>query len=387
MQKKQVFKVEDSNVAGLGSDLDKKCREAAAAGEPAWKEAGKKPGMQIWRIEKFKVKKSQTPCGHFYKDDSYICLNTYKKKDDKGKELEALGWDIHFWLGETTSQDEAGTAAYKTVELDDFLHQAPVQHREVCGFESSLFLSYFEKTGGICLLEGGIESGFNHVKPEVFTPRLLHLKGRTNIRVTQVPIEAKSFNEGDVFVLDAGLNLYQFQGKSAGKNEKGRAGQLCRAIDDERKGKPQVHVFSQNDRNVKEFWDEVAKYDSSSSSWPNGIPTITPDDGKDEEWEKSNEQKLFQLSDASGSLTFTEVKPEVKGKYKRAMLKSEDVFIFDAGNEVFAWIGKGASAQEKREAMQRAQDYLKQNGRNTSLPVTKILEGADNNSFKSFFTG
>jgi len=275
----------------------------------------------------------------------------------------------------------------KTVELDDFLHQAPVQHREVCGFESTMFLSYFEKTGGICLLEGGIESGFNHVKPETFTPRLLHLKGRTNIRVSQVPIEAKSFNEGDVFVLDAGLELYQFQGKSAGKNEKGRAGQLCRAIDDERKGKPRINVFSQTDRNIREFWDEVAKYDSSSKDWVNGVPTIAGDDGKDEEWEKSNEQKLFQLSDASGSLTFTEVKPEVKGKYKRAMLKSEDVFIFDAGNEVFAWIGKGSSTQEKREAMQRAQDYLKQSGRNTSLPVTKILEGADNLTFKSFFTG
>jgi len=202
-----------------------------------------------------------------------------------------------------------------------------------------------------------------------------------------VPIEAKSFNEGDVFVLDAGLNLYQWQGKSAGKNEKGRAGQLCRAIDDERKGKPQVHVFSQTDRNVKEFWDEVAKFDSSSSSWPNGVPQVAPDDGKDEEWEKSNDQKLFQLSDSSGSLQFTEVKPEVKGKYKRAMLKSEDVFIFDAGNEVFAWIGKGASPQEKREAMQYAQNYLKKTGRNVCLPVTKILEGSDNNAFKSFFTG
>jgi gelsolin len=46
----------DSNIANLGSDLDKKVRIAAAQTEKAWAVAGKQPGLQIWRIEKFNVK-------------------------------------------------------------------------------------------------------------------------------------------------------------------------------------------------------------------------------------------------------------------------------------------------------------------------------------------
>lgn len=371
-KKKEKLKLEDTNVALIGSDLDKQARLASAMGEPAWAEAGKKVGMQIWRIEKFKVKVSTTPHGTFYKDDSYICLNTYQKEPGQG----AFKWDIHFWLGETTSLDEAGTAAYKTVELDSFLGGEPVQHREVCGSESSLFCSYFKDCGGVRLLEGGIESGFNHVKPTEYRSRLLHVKGRRNIRVVEVPLEAKSMNSGDVFILDAGMNVYEWQGVNSGMNERARAGQLCRAMDDERAGLPQVHIYREGENDpdfLRAFW----------SFFPGGKPQPVAKDGEDDAaWEKASDKRLFRLSDSSGRLTFTLV-----GEHhvSRSLLDSSDVFVFDIGSEVFAWVGQKASSDEKAKALHFANQYLKDYKRPPFLPISRILEGGENEVFENSF--
>ncbi len=51
------------------------------------------------------------------------------------------------------------------MELDDFLGGMAVQHREVEGHESNLFLSYFDAP--IVIMEGGIESGFRTVQPTI----------------------------------------------------------------------------------------------------------------------------------------------------------------------------------------------------------------------------
>lgn len=83
--------------------------------------------------------------------------------------------DIHFWIGSSSSQDEAAVAAIKTVELDDFLGGAPVQHRETEGHESKKFLSYFRN--GIRLFNGGFDSGFHKMINEV-RPSLYQVKGK-----------------------------------------------------------------------------------------------------------------------------------------------------------------------------------------------------------------
>jgi hypothetical protein len=129
----------------------------------------------------------------------------------------SLSWAIHFWLGAETSSDEAGIAAYKSVELDESLGGGPVQYREVQGNESQLFLGYFKNSGGVQYLPGGISSGFKKVERDVYETRLLHVKGKRTVRVSSVPVAASSLNRDDVFILDKGLRIFLFNGPTANK--------------------------------------------------------------------------------------------------------------------------------------------------------------------------
>merc|ERR1712228_1141120 len=74
--------------------------------------------------------------GKFHRGDSYIVLQTREEEGDSDK----LIWDVFFWIGSESTQDEYGVAAYKANELDDLLGGVPVQHREVEGHESDAFI-------------------------------------------------------------------------------------------------------------------------------------------------------------------------------------------------------------------------------------------------------
>jgi hypothetical protein len=85
------------------------------------------PGVQVWRISNFKPHAVEGhEVGHFFEGDAYIVLAAKKPAGSSAK----LDFDIYFWLGSTCSQDESGAAALKTIELDDALGGAAVQHRE-----------------------------------------------------------------------------------------------------------------------------------------------------------------------------------------------------------------------------------------------------------------
>jgi gelsolin len=375
MLKAKEYKLEDTNVEALGSKEDRATKKNAATKEPAWKGAGEKVGIQIWRIEKFKVVPwPRDLYGSFYSGDSYIILNTYK---EQGK--DALKWDLHFWLGQHTTQDEAGTAAYKTVELDTLLDDGPVQHREVMGHESELFLSYFPN---IRIMEGGVDSGFKHVEPEKYEPRLLHLKGKKKVRTMQVEKSHNSLNSGDVFILDNGLEVFKWEGKNCGMFEKNKGREVCDAIKTERKGKVKIINLREGDND-----QDSLRFLQFLGADKNTKIKTEKEGGDDKEAEEQGNKirQLWRLSDASGKMEFTKISEG--NAIKKNQLDGNDVFIFDAGHEIFAWIGKGASDKERTEAMVYAQQYLSKNNRPAYLPISRILQGGENPKFHEAIGG
>jgi gelsolin len=360
--KKQVAEVARAATAAPSQTLVSNIKKTHKTVAEEWAGAGKAEGIQIWRVENFTIVAwPADQYGKFYNGDSYIVLKTVKQGN-------SFKWDVHFWLGEKTSQDEAGTAAYKTVELDDFLGGSPVQHREVQDFESDLFLSYFKPT--IQILQGGVEFGFNKVKLTEYEPRLLHLKGKKRVRVAQVSLTSDSLNSGDVFILDGGLTIFQWNGSKSSVQERSKGGEVARGIRDER---PNAKVVvSDEGHEEAQFWELLG----------GAGPIASAEEGGDDfETEQSGTAKaLFKLSDATGTLQVTEV---AKGKVTRSQFQTQDVFIFDSGYEIFAWVGKGASKQESTKAIAHAQDYLTKSGRPPYLPVTRIFEGGENESFNA----
>ncbi|XP_063308485.1 scinderin [Pelobates fuscus] len=332
-------------------------------------DAGKKTGLQIWRIEKMDLAPvPENLHGNFYVGDAYIVLNTIIKNNNSF-------YDLHYWLGKECSQDESTSAAIFSVQLDDYLGGKPVQYREIQGYESSAFVGYFK--GGLKYKAGGVASGFQHVVTnDLSAERLLHIKGRRVIRATEVPLSWASFNSGDCFIVDLGAVIYQWCGSSCNKYERFKAAQVANGIrDNERKGRAQLVVVEEGSEP-----DELTKILGKKPTLPAGS-----DDDDVADITNRKIAKLYMVSDASGSMKVSvvaEVNP-----FSIDMLLSEECFILDhsADKKIFVWKGKNANVSERKAAMKTAEDFIQQMNYPANTQIQVLPEGGETPIFKQFF--
>jgi gelsolin len=394
------YNIEDTNIWLISSDIDHKVKYNSAATEPAWNngDIGTQPGLNLWRIENFHVVAwPKSLYGQFYDGDSFIVLHSYiipPKDNELESSQQKLGHDIFFWLGSKTTQDEAGTAAYKTVELDEFLHGVAVQHRETQLHPSEEFLSLFPR---LSIRKGGVRSGFHHVdcqqRPADITTLLRIFKHPSptpadhghSIVVHEVEPTWQSLDDADVFVLEKDGKIWVWQGKDCSPMEKAKAAQvvndltLAKHID--------VEVLSQTEARSRVVVDLLGGKDIDQFSFHSGRPIYAATHHDDDKTPSRPRRLLRVLNEVSGGQVRFELDKE-GDSIQLSDLDSNDIFIFDTGKKIWVWEGAQA-ARAKRDAWKFSTGsylrYLQQHSRAPDViattPVAKVVEGYENAAF------
>ncbi|CAN9501021.1 unnamed protein product [Ophioblennius macclurei] len=326
--------------------------------------AGKKAGLQVWRVERLDlapVPRSQY--GTFFTGDCYILLNT----------TATSSYAVHAWRGSKCTQDEYAAAAIFMTQLDSHLGGAPVQFLEFQNAESTEFSSYFKR--GVKYMKGGVASGFNHSETNaVDEKRLLHVKGRRNIRATETELSWESFNKGDCFIIDLGKDIYHWSGSESNHFERLKSTQLANGIrDNERKGRAVVEMIQEGSEPDKVLEVLGPKPD---------LPAATLDKPAD----KSNRKKatLYLISDASGKMTTSVVAEE--NPFKQDALSQNECYLLDnGGNKIFVWKGKNANPDERKAAIAVAEKFVKNKDYGSTTQIQTMPAGAESTLFKEFF--
>ncbi|KAL6652084.1 hypothetical protein ACP70R_011009 [Stipagrostis hirtigluma subsp. patula] len=324
-------------------------------------------GLEIWRIENFKpVPVPTSSYGKFYMGDSYIILKTTALKNGSFRH------DIHYWLGKDTSQDEAGTAAILTVELDAALGGRAVQYRELQGNETEKFLSYFRP----CIMPqpGGVASGFNHVEinEQEHVTRLYVCRGKHVVHVKEVPFARQSLNHDDIFILDTKSKIFQFNGSNSCIQERAKALEVVQYIKDTfHEGKCEVAAVEDGklmaDAEAGEFWGLFGGFAP--------LPKKTPSQDNVEDGDIGvkllcfNQGKMDQISFES---------------LAHELLQSNKCYLLDCGAEVYVWMGRSTSLPERKAASKAAEKLINDSQRKSH--VMKVIEGFETVMFKSKFT-
>ncbi|XP_067843081.1 villin-1-like [Heptranchias perlo] len=330
------------------------------------------PGIQLWRIEKMEmVPVPQRSYGNFYEGDCYILFATRKTGS-------SFAYNVHFWIGKDSSQDEQGAAAIYTTQLDDHLGGKAVQHREVQRYESEAFKGYFKK--GFIYKQGGIATGLKHVETNAYNvQRLLHVKGKKNVCAGEVEMSWKSFNNGDVFLLDLGKLIVQWNAPQSNRMERLKAMQLAKDIRDrERAGRGQIAVVDGQDEAASPQLMKLMYYLLGEKR---DIKAPIPDEVVDQH--RRTAVKLYHVTDSEGNLVVQEVAAR---PLTQDLLSSNDCYILDQGGvKIFVWKGKHASQQERQSSLARAMGFIKAKAYPPSVNIEAVNDGAESALFKQLF--
>ncbi|MGH0157679.1 UNVERIFIED_CONTAM: hypothetical protein FKN15_057640 [Acipenser sinensis] len=303
--------------------------------------AGKQPGLQIWRIENMDLKPvPKNLYGNFFTGDAYILLHT----------TQAPSYKLHMWLGEECSQDESGAAAIFATQLDDYLGGKPVQCREVQNYESLSFVGYFKS---------GIKYQISDATGSMKTSQV----------AASGPFKQEMLSTSECYILDNGVDskIFLWKGKDANPDERKSAMKTAEAFVRE-KNYPkttQIQILPQG--------GETTLFKQFFLNWKDKDQT----EGPSEAYVVGKIAKIKQIPFDASTLHSDKAMAAQHGMVDDGAGKVENLS---------SKRGKGANPEERKSAMKTAEAFIKEKNYPKTTQIQIFPQGGETTLFKQFFS-
>ncbi|KAJ3169847.1 hypothetical protein HDU88_000487 [Geranomyces variabilis] len=387
---------------------------------------GHRAGVTVFRIEGLKpVLQPSSRRGRFCIADCYIVLHTVSrhattsasKSNKSARNAVAVDVDdddetmmshrIYVYIGAKAEIDKRFCAAMFSTGLRNWIYATRNVERETSGDESPDFLALF---GTKFVLDENIDAAADtslFVAQEKRWPcRMYMLCGNKEIKLRLVCPSARSLKSANVFLLDWGNELYQWNGAQSSLQQRAKCRILTSRINrHERVGKAEIFEIEEGSE-TSEFWSMLGgpravpkPHDDRSDGEPHTSDDSDAEDDRRAHEEETHAQqqaedaRFAEIGDAPAVLyrAFEDISDEVDthivkvGKLARAMLVSDAAYVLDAGVELFLWIGKNAPLDLRGMATELLARIAPLQKRPKWVGLHKLMESHESEVFKLRF--
>ena len=205
------------------------------------------------------------------------------------------------------------------------------------------------------------------------------------VRVLEVPLSAESLNDGDVFILDNGLTVYQFNAENSSGMERMRGMQIVNEdIRAERDDEAEVVVLDGEEVfGCEPFWEVLGgKVDV--------LPGVDGAEGEGGEEETSDEpdfgaeKTLYKLSNESGDVELTKV--EQGESLSEDTVDDEDIWVVKCDGQCFIHVGGRASREERMFVQSNCDALLMAVGLEAEAATTWVSKESDKAVWSKLFS-
>ncbi|GAB1294795.1 Villin-like protein [Apodemus speciosus] len=330
--------------------------------------------LQIWITENPKMLPlPERAHGNFFEECCYVVLHVPQSP----KATQGGSSDLHYWIGKEAGAEAREAAVSFVQRLQEDLGDQTVLRQESQGHESDCFHSYFHP--GVIYRKGGRASALKLAETSMYNvQRLLHIRGRKHVSATEVALSWNSFNKGDIFLLDLGKVMIQWNGPKASISEKARALTLTRSLRDrERGGRAQIGVVDAENEATDLMRIMETVLGRRSGSLCASVPRNSVS-----QLQKGN-VRLYHVCEKGTDLVVQELATR---PLTQDLLQEDGCYLLDQGGfKIYMWHGRKSSPQEKTAALSRAVGFIQAKGYPNYTNVEVVNDGAESTAFQQLF--